>query len=185
MAGRELLPLRPRPLRDASLEIGPGSGKGGAAARAARVPDHVRGAWCRTHGRGHEGPRGISRVSVVNAGFEKWVERSQPESFGLTYAATAWHWIDPYMRYRLTADLCSQAGTSRSGARCTWCPRAATVLRRDPARVRRDRRGVPEGTEFSTPETLPDSRAEIEASGLFYDRVWIPGASVKSLRLGL
>ena len=33
----------------------------------------------------------FSRVSVVNAGFEKWVERSQPESFGLIYAATAWH----------------------------------------------------------------------------------------------
>ncbi len=45
--------------------------------------------------------------------------------------------------------------------------------------------GVPEGTEFSTPETLHDSRAEIEASGLFSDTVWIPGASVKSLRLGL
>jgi len=45
--------------------------------------------------------------------------------------------------------------------------------------------GVPEGTEFSTPETLADSRAEIEASGLFSDTVWIPGAAVKSLRLGL
>ena len=45
--------------------------------------------------------------------------------------------------------------------------------------------GVPEGTEFSTLETLPDSRAEIEASGLFSDTVWIPGASVKSLRPGL
>jgi len=56
---------------------------------------------------------------------------------------------------------------------------------RSSASTTRSAKGVPEGTEFSTPETLPDSRAEIEASGLFSDTVWIPGASVKSLRLGL
>ena len=89
------------------------------------------------------------------------------------------------MRYRLTVDLLRPGEHLAFWGALHVVPEGGDRSRRDPARVRRDREGVPEGTEFSTPETLPDSRAEIEASGLFSDTVWILGASVKSLRLGL
>ncbi len=36
-------------------------------------------------------------VEVVRGQFEEW---RPSESFGLVYAATAWHWIDPGVRYR-------------------------------------------------------------------------------------
>ena len=37
-------------------------------------------------------------VEVVRASFEEW---QPPHPFGLVYAATAWHWIDPGVRYQL------------------------------------------------------------------------------------
>ena len=36
-------------------------------------------------------------VEVVQAPFEEW---QPPHPFGLVYAATAWHWIDPGVRYQ-------------------------------------------------------------------------------------
>src|SRR5207244_2152690 len=36
-------------------------------------------------------------VEVVRASFEEW---RAPHPFGLVYAATAWHWIDPGVRYQ-------------------------------------------------------------------------------------
>ena len=36
-------------------------------------------------------------VEVVRAAFEQW---RAPHPFGLVYAATAWHWIDPAVRYQ-------------------------------------------------------------------------------------
>jgi hypothetical protein len=51
----------------------------------------VRGAGAELAAEATKNLAEFPRVSVVNADFEKWVERSQPESFGLIYAATAWH----------------------------------------------------------------------------------------------
>ena len=40
-------------------------------------------------------------VEVVRAAFEQW---RAPHPFGLVYAATAWHWIDPAVRYQRARD---------------------------------------------------------------------------------
>jgi SAM-dependent methyltransferase len=51
---------------------------------------------------------GFDRVTVVNADFESWVPDGDAgcggtgfggTGFGLVFAATAWHWIDPAVKY--------------------------------------------------------------------------------------
>ena len=52
---------------------------------------------------------GFGRVTVVNADFETWRPAS-PEAFGLVFAATAWHWIDPEIRYPKARELLKPGG---------------------------------------------------------------------------
>lgn len=40
--------------------------------------------------------------------FESW--EGEPESFALVYAATAWHWVDPEIRYRKAHGLLRPGG---------------------------------------------------------------------------
>ena len=47
-------------------------------------------------------------MSIVNGAFESW-EPPQP-GFDLVFAATAWHWIDPAVRYRKAWDLLRDGG---------------------------------------------------------------------------
>jgi SAM-dependent methyltransferase len=48
-------------------------------------------------------------VSVVNAAFEQWQPPANT-AFDMVYAATAWKWIDPSIRYQRAADLLRPAG---------------------------------------------------------------------------
>ena len=52
---------------------------------------------------------GFAGVDVIQADFETW---PAPPAFGfdLVYAATAWHWIDPAVRYRRAWDLLRAGG---------------------------------------------------------------------------
>jgi hypothetical protein len=84
---------------------------------------------------------GFDRVTVVNADFETGVpgdDRSpgwpasgardrSVSSFGLVFAATAWHWIDPAVKYAKAASLlrpgghlaaCCTSPVRHSGFRC-------------------------------------------------------------------
>jgi SAM-dependent methyltransferase len=47
-------------------------------------------------------------VSVVTAPFEEWDDAGQ--RFDLVFAAQAWHWLDPEVRYRKAAELLSPGG---------------------------------------------------------------------------
>ena len=83
-------------------------------------------------------------VDVVTGSFESWPPGEH--SFDLVYAATAWHWVDPDVRYRRPTTCSGRTGTSRSGAPTTCVPVGRRpVLRGDPGGLRRDRRGLAGG----------------------------------------
>jgi SAM-dependent methyltransferase len=108
------------------------------------------------------------RVDVVHANFEEWAEDRGQGPFGLMFAATAWHWIDPDQRYLLAARLLRPGGHL-----AFWTATHVIAEGGDPffGEIQdvydEIGEGLPEGAEFPTPPTLRDSRAEIESTGLF------------------
>jgi SAM-dependent methyltransferase len=105
----------------------------------------------------------------VTANFETWVPR-RPTAFGLVFAATAWHWIDPAVRYRKAADLLRPGGHLAFWAAVHAFPRGGDPFFHQIQEVYDEIGGsAPADTVFPAPEDLPDQRAEIEATGLFTD----------------
>ena len=87
------------------------------------------------------------------------------------FAATAWHWIDPAVKYRKAWSVLRPGGHLAFWEATHVVPEAGG----DPffAQIQdvydEIGSGMPAGWVSPTPATLPDSRAEIEASGLFTD----------------
>jgi len=104
-------------------------------------------------------------VQVVRGQFEEW---RPPEPFGLVYAATAWHWIDPGVRYRRAWQALRPGGHL-----AVWAAEHVFPEDGDPffgeIQDVYDEIGeaLPPGSVRPRPGELPDDRAEIEASGLF------------------
>lgn len=90
---------RLEPDEDTLLEAGCGTGKATIplARRGFAITAVELGAGLAAEAR--RNLAGFPRVTVVNAGFETW-RPPAPAMFGLVFAATAWHWIDPSVRYR-------------------------------------------------------------------------------------
>ncbi|HTR93921.1 MAG TPA: methyltransferase domain-containing protein [Trebonia sp.] len=111
----------------------------------------------------------FGRVTVVNADFETW-RPPDGETFGLVFAATAWHWVDPAVRYRKAASLLRPGGHL-----AFWEASHVRPEGGDPffAEIQHlyDEIGCPHpgGHDFATPDTLESHEAEIAASGLFAD----------------
>jgi SAM-dependent methyltransferase len=104
-------------------------------------------------------------VQVVQGSFEEW----QPdECYGLVYAATAWHWIDPDLRYRRARQALRPGGHL-----AIWGAGHVFPVGGDPFFDEMQDiydeigEGRPPGQGQPRPGELPDDRAEIEASGLF------------------
>jgi len=122
---------------------------------------------------------GFERVSVDHADFESWTPQELPRSvthpdfpgFGLLFAATAWHWIDPEVKYRKAWSLLRPGGHLAFWEAVHVEPEsdADPFFREIQAVYDEIGEKLPDGSVFHTPSTLPDSRAEIEASGLFTD----------------
>jgi SAM-dependent methyltransferase len=112
---------------------------------------------------------GFGRVAVVNADFERW----QPPAgvkYDLVYAATAWHWIDPDVRYAKAWQLLKPGGRLAFWEATHVVPPDGDPFFREIQDVYDEiGEGLPGGWEFSATETLADRAAEIEASGLFSD----------------
>ena len=122
---------------------------------------------------------GFERVRVEHADFESWTPGQSPGTvrddgfggFGLVFAATAWHWIDPAVRYRKAWSLLRPGGHLA----CWEALHVVPETGGDPffAQIQdvydEIGSGMPTGWVSPTPATLPDGRAEIEASGLFTD----------------
>jgi SAM-dependent methyltransferase len=100
------------------------------------------------------------------APFEVWENEDDP--FDLVYAATAWHWIDPAIRYREAYELLRPTGHL-----AFWSAQHAFPVDYDPffAEIQEVYDAIGENrpgeSPPSPPDRVPDDVAEIEATGLF------------------
>ena len=105
-------------------------------------------------------------VEVVTGSFETWPPGEH--AYDLVYAATAWHWVDPEVRYRRAHEVLGPGGHL-----AFWRADHVFPLGGDPffAEIQEVYEeigeGVPEDHVYLAPGELPDQRAEVEASGLF------------------
>jgi SAM-dependent methyltransferase len=107
-------------------------------------------------------------VTIDVAPFESW--HGDPGSFDLVFAATAWHWIDPAIRYERAHRLLRP-----DGSLAFWSAVHAFPAGFDPffteIQAVYDELGESYEDEWPPPppEQIADDSAEIEASGLFGD----------------
>jgi SAM-dependent methyltransferase len=99
--------------------------------------------------------------------FERW--KGEAESFDLVYAATAWHWIDPQVRYQKAHALLRPGGHL-----AFWAANHAFPVGFDAffAEIQEVYESIGEGHGVwppPNPEEVADDRDEIAASGLFAD----------------
>jgi SAM-dependent methyltransferase len=107
-------------------------------------------------------------VQVVNAPFERW-QPPTGHAFALVFAATAWQWLDPALRYRKTWTLLRPRGHLAFWDATHVFPAGGDPFFREIQEVYDE---IGEGDPracWPPPGELPDSRAQIEASGLFED----------------
>jgi SAM-dependent methyltransferase len=112
---------------------------------------------------------GYPGVEVIEDTFETW-EPTPSRRFDLVFAANAWHWIDPDVRYRKAWQLLRPDGHV-----ALWDASHVVPADGDPFFIEIQPvydeigEGLPAGFTFPAPGHLADQRAEIEASGLFTD----------------
>ena len=147
-SGKATLPLARRGFRITCVEIGPALA---AAARTnlANFPD----------------------VDVVEGAFETW-DPPGGARFDLVFAAAAWHWLDPAVRYEQAWRLLRPGGHL-----ATWSAAHVFPEHGDPFFTELQDvydeigEGLPENAAWPRPGELPDDREEIERTGLFADVV--------------
>jgi SAM-dependent methyltransferase len=105
-------------------------------------------------------------VDVVEARFEDWIPVGEP--FAMVFAATAWHWIDPTVRYRKAADVLEPDGYLALWGAGHVIPYDGDSFF-DELQEIYDEIGesLPPDANLPRPQELDDDRAEIEASGIF------------------
>ncbi len=149
------------------LEVGPGTGKATLplARRGFEITALELGPQLAMAARANLA--GYDRVQVLQQQFEAF--RPDGEGFDLVYAATAWHWVDPAVGYRVARD-CLRAG----GHLAIWAAQHVLPDDADPFFLEiqdvYDEIGntLPLGVDyFPKPGHLPTDRAAIEDSGLF------------------
>jgi SAM-dependent methyltransferase len=152
---------------DRLLEIGCASGKATLplARRGLRITCVEPGAALAAVGRRNLAT--FPEVDVVQSTFED-IDPSEHEPFDLVFAATAWHWLDPAVRYRRTWELLRPGGHVAFWGATHVCPEGGDRFFADLQQVYDEiGEGLPEGAAYSRPGELPDQREDIEASGLF------------------
>ena len=152
---------------DRLLEIGAATGK-------ATVPLARRGfrITCVEIGpelaaEGQRNLAGYHEVEVIQAAFESW-RPPDGATFDLVFAATAWHWLDPAVKYRRAWEVLRPAGHLAFWAASHVFPPEGDRFFRELQDVYDEiGEGQPPGTAWPQPGQLPDDMAEIEGSGLF------------------
>ncbi len=105
-------------------------------------------------------------VEVVETRFEDWSPLGEP--FEMVFAATAWNWVDPELRYRKATEALRPRGYL-----AFWSAGHVIPTTGDPFFVEIQDvydeigEGLPPDTPLPRPGELDDQRDEIEASGLF------------------
>jgi len=147
------------------LEIGCATGKATLplARRGFRItciePGAALAAAARTNLAGFE-------VEVVQARFEDWVPAGGPVA--MVFAATAWHWVNPTVRYRKAAEVMEPRGYLALWGAGHVFPYDGDPFFEDLQEVYDEiGESLPPGATLPRPQELDDDRDEIEASGLF------------------
>jgi len=141
--GTATLPLARRGFAITAVELGP--------ALAARARANLAG---------------FPGVTVITSAFEDW----QPTSheFDLVYAATAWHWVDPAIRYAKAAELLCRRGHLAVWAAGHAFPPGFDAFFTDIQRVYEDiGESHPGPWPPPPPDEAADAGADFEASGRF------------------
>jgi SAM-dependent methyltransferase len=105
-------------------------------------------------------------VQIHVVPFEAW--EGEPEAFDLVYAATAWHWLDPAVRFRKAHRLLRPGGHL-----AFWSALHAFPAHFDPffTELQEVYDAIGEGDDGqwppAPPEQIADEATDIEASGLF------------------
>ena len=107
-------------------------------------------------------------VTIDVAQFEEW--DGEPASFDLVFAATAWHWLDPAIRYEKAHRLLRADGHLAFWSAFHAFPDGVDPFFTEIQEVY-DEIGESHEGEWPPPppERVPDDGDEIEASGLFDD----------------
>jgi SAM-dependent methyltransferase len=107
-------------------------------------------------------------VRVINAPFETWAQAFSGPPFGLVFAATAWHWIDPKVKYQRAAALLRPGGHLAFWEAYHVHPADVDPFFRAIQPVYDEiGAGLPDGWTPLTLENLPSHEAEVAATGLF------------------
>jgi SAM-dependent methyltransferase len=160
-----------RPETDAICEVGSASGKATLplARRGFAITCVELGTALAAEAR--RNLAGFERVTVVNANFETW-QPPAGQTFGLVFAATAWHWIDPAVKYRKAASLLRPGGYLAFWEAVHVIPGDGDPFFREIQDVYDEiGEGLPGDWAPPTAETLPSLGAEISATGLFSEAV--------------
>ena len=112
---------------------------------------------------------GQANVQVIHGSFESWLPPAGM-TFDLVFAATAWHWIDPAVKYRRAWELLRPRGHLAFWSAAHVIPEGGDPFFEQIQDVYDEiGEGLPGDRILIRPGQLPDEHAEIEASGLFDD----------------
>jgi SAM-dependent methyltransferase len=107
-------------------------------------------------------------VTVVSGRFEDWDAARDGHDFDLVFAATAWHWIDPAVRYQRAQEVLHRGGYLAFWSASHVLPDDADPFFAEIQEVYEEiGEGVPPGEPLPRPDNMPDLRGEVEGSGLF------------------
>lgn len=109
------------------------------------------------------------QVEVIHADFESW---TPTHTFDLVVAATAWHWIDPSIRYQRAWEALRSDGHLAFWSASHVVPEDGDPFFYDIQSVYEEiGEGLAPDAAWPRPGRLPDSLEEIEHSGLFANAV--------------
>jgi len=104
-------------------------------------------------------------VEVIETRFEDW---DSDDRFDLVFAATAWHWVDPAVRYRQAWRALRPEGHLAFWGAGHVFPQGGDPFFRQIQEIYDEiGEGMPPDAPWPRPGELSDQRAEIEASTLF------------------
>ena len=105
-------------------------------------------------------------VEVVESAFEAW--DAPAGGYDLVFAATAWHWLDPAVRYQRAWRLLRPGGHLAIWSATHVFPDGGDPFFAELQEVYEEiGEGTPEDAVRPRPGELPDDRDEIERTGLF------------------
>ena len=152
---------------DRLLEIGCATGKATRplAQRGFRITSIELGASLAALAR--RNLAGYRDVEVIEGAFEDW-DPAATEPFDLVFAATAWHWVDPEVRYQRAWETLRPGGHLAVWSATDVFPAGGDPFFREIQDVYEEiGEGLPPGFPWSAPGELPDERDEIDRTGLF------------------